>query len=270
MALKYRLDSEPDPALKDLYAAGDDGKWTLQVEGAVPVEKLNEFRSTNTTLLKQVDEFKSKFDGIDPEAARKALETVSKIDEKKLVDAGKLDEVIASRTKAMQEAHDKALGQATAELEGAKAQLSRLVVDQAILDAGTKLGLRQGAADDLINRGRAVFQLKDGAPAALDEKGNPRYGAKGEPLSVEEFVESLLKSAPHLFDESKGAGSSGGNGGDGGVHKGDNPFDKTKPNMTEQAKLLRTNPRLAARLAAQAGVKLPEHVTFIDRQPVRR
>ena len=42
--------------------------WVLDVAGAVEKTKLDEFRTTNVSLLKERDELKKRFEGIDPDA----------------------------------------------------------------------------------------------------------------------------------------------------------------------------------------------------------
>ena len=43
-----------------------DGAWLLAVDGAVEKTELVEFRTTNGSLLKERDELKKRFEGIDP------------------------------------------------------------------------------------------------------------------------------------------------------------------------------------------------------------
>ena len=56
MALKYITD-KPEEGTEELYQQEGD-KFILQVEGAVGVDKLNEFRNNNTTLKEQLDSFR--------------------------------------------------------------------------------------------------------------------------------------------------------------------------------------------------------------------
>ena len=162
----------------------------------------------------------------------------------------------------MKQAHEESLNEYTSRLERAEGELARVTIDRSLTEAGAKVGLRASAVDDLINRGRAVFTLKDGAPVALDADGNPRYNTSGNPMSTEDFVEDLVKKAPHLFDESKGSGSAPGSS-SASPHNGVNPFSPETKNLSHQAKLLRENPQLAKRLAAQAGVKVPATLTSL-------
>ena len=60
MLLKFIVDTLEgvDQTVASLYEKQEDGKFRLNVEGAVPREKLDEFRNTNIELLKKVDAFK--------------------------------------------------------------------------------------------------------------------------------------------------------------------------------------------------------------------
>jgi len=93
----------------------------------------------------------------------------------------------------------------------------------------------------------------DGVPRAVEADGKTvKYGRDGvTPLTVSEWVETLVTAAPHLFEGSAGGGASGsGSGGAGGVRAGKNPFAKETWNLTEQMRLLKSDPTLAARLKA--------------------
>jgi hypothetical protein len=65
MALKFKLKSKDEvPAeLVNLYVERD-GAWHLDVEGVVDKAKLEEFRATNVALMKERDELKQRFEGI--------------------------------------------------------------------------------------------------------------------------------------------------------------------------------------------------------------
>ena len=52
-----------------LYAERE-GAWVLDVDGAVDKSKHDEFRTTNFTLLKERDDLKKRYEGIDPDEVR--------------------------------------------------------------------------------------------------------------------------------------------------------------------------------------------------------
>jgi len=101
---------------------------------------------------------------------------------------------------------------------------------------------------------RGVFRLESGKPVAYIN-GEKAFSKTGEPLALREYVEQLGKDAPHLFEESRGAGAGGSSGG-GSTQGGANPWKKESLNLTEQARIMKADPTGARRMAAQAGVTL--------------
>ena len=167
--------------------------------------KLNEFRDTNVGLLKAAEKFK----GIDLEKYGSALEAQKKLDDKKLLDAGKVDELVANGVKAAQEQHAKAYSELEHQNSTHKAQLEALLIDGAVKDSAIKAGVLPGAISDVVLRAKAIFKLEDGAPKAFDVAGNALVKAGStDPLSMGDWMKGLEKSATHLFTPSNGSGSS--------------------------------------------------------------
>ena len=71
MALKFKLKSKDEiPAeFQSLYVERD-GAFMLDADGAVDMAKVDEVRANNAALLKQLDELKRKFEGIEPTRVR--------------------------------------------------------------------------------------------------------------------------------------------------------------------------------------------------------
>src|SRR5690606_12157673 len=86
MPLKFKLKSRDEaPAeLANLYVERD-GAFVLDVEGAVDKAKLDEIRTTNVALLKERDELRQRFEGIDPEEVKQLKEAQQKAEEDKLL-----------------------------------------------------------------------------------------------------------------------------------------------------------------------------------------
>jgi hypothetical protein len=82
-----------------------------------------------------------------------------------------------------------------------------------------------------------------------------RYGKDGvTPMTLEEWVDAQVSDAPHLFESNAGGGAAGNpaGGGTGSNRSGKNPFRKESWNLTEQMRLTKSDPGLAARLKAAA------------------
>lgn len=68
MPLKFKFKTKDEiPADHLPLYAEREGGWILDVEGAVDKSKLDEFRHTNVSLLKERDDLKKRYEGIDPE-----------------------------------------------------------------------------------------------------------------------------------------------------------------------------------------------------------
>jgi hypothetical protein len=157
---------------------------------------------------------------------------------------GKFQEVLADKLKA-------AVGPVTAERDALNGKLSALLIDQAVVTEATKRGLRPTALMDITARARITFKLVNGVPQAFDGDV-PRYGRDGtSPLTLAEWVDALVSDAPHLFEANAGGGAigSGSRGAGSGVV---NPWSEKTRNLTEQMRLLKNDPGLAARLMASA------------------
>jgi hypothetical protein len=101
MALKFNVKSKDEvPAeLVNLYTERD-GAWLLDVDGAVEKAKLEEFRATNVALMKERDELKERFEGIDPDEVRKLADEKRKLEEAQQLKAGEVEKVVETRLRA--------------------------------------------------------------------------------------------------------------------------------------------------------------------------
>ena len=71
MPIKFKVKSKDEiPAEHLALYVERDGAFVLDAEGAVDKAKVDEFRSNNVALKKQLDELAHKYEGIDPEAVK--------------------------------------------------------------------------------------------------------------------------------------------------------------------------------------------------------
>lgn len=240
-ALVKSLDEVPE-TLRDLYVQIGD-EFVLDVEDKDFKSQLQEFRTNNIDLTKQNRELAGaaeeaqalraqveKYKDIDPERAREAMQKMQQIEEKKLIDAGNLDEVVnqrlEQRVEAMRADYDGKLNATTAALEKAKqasdnykSRLSEVVIDNSLQQAISKVAApRPGAIRDILSRGRDSWRLDDdGKPIPYDSAGDVLYGKDGkQPLTMEEWAQGLAREAAYLFEPNAGGGAPGNSGtGDG-------------------------------------------------------
>lgn len=256
MPLKFKFKTKEEvPAEHLSLYAERDGAWVLDVEGAVEKSKLDEFRSNNVALMKERDELKQRFEGIDPEDVRKLAEEKRRLEEAQQLKTGELEKVVEGRVKAIKADLEKQLSTVTGERDALNARLVAIQIDQGVITAATKRGLRPTAMPDITARARTIFKLVNGVPNAFEADGKSvRYGKDGlTPMTLEEWVDVQVSEAPHLFESNAGGGAAGnGSGGVGNKAPVKNPFRKDTWNLTEQMKLQKTDPQLAARLKAAA------------------
>src|SRR2546427_10609520 len=85
MALKFKYSAKEQVPAEHLGLYVErDGAFLLDAEGAVEKSKLDEFRSNNLALKKQLDDLAAKYEGIDPDAVKTLLAEKAKLEEQKL------------------------------------------------------------------------------------------------------------------------------------------------------------------------------------------
>jgi hypothetical protein len=255
MALKYKYTNQQEiPAEHAALYVERDGAFVLDADGAVEKSKLDEFRQTNVALLKERNELKQRFEGMDPDEFRKLADEKRKLEEEKQLKAGEVDRVVESRVKGLKAEWDKQIAAVTSERDTLMSRLTAIQIDQGVITTATKRGLRPTAIPDITSRARVVFKLVNGVPQAFEADGQTvRYGKDGvTPMTLEEWVDAQVADAPHLFESNAGSGAAGNASGGGGNRSVKNPFRKETWNLTEQMKVQKSDPQLAARLKAAA------------------
>lgn len=212
-ALKAVLDTLDgvDAAIQPLYTKGEDGKFILGVEGMVPSSKLDEFRTNNIELKRQIEQFKD----VDPKRYKELVDQFNKLNEKKLIDAGEVDKVVEQRVTALRTEMEKTVKDLTESRDGLSNRLASVLIDSTVKSAAIAVGAVPTAVDDVVLRAKALFTLKDGEVVAMNSKGEVIYGKDGTtPLGIDEWVKTLKTMAPHLFAGMQGGGAGGsGHGG---------------------------------------------------------
>jgi hypothetical protein len=257
MALQRQLKSKDEiPAGLESHYVERDGVWLLEVEGQHEKSKVDEFRANNIALSNELKELKKRFEGIDPDDVRRVAAEKQRLEEAQQLKVGEVDKVVEGRLKTAKSEWDKQFAAVTSERDSLNARLTAIQVDQGVITVATKRGLRPTAIPDITARARTVFRLVEGAPRAYEADGQTlRVGKDGiMPMTLDEWVDQQVADAPHLFESNAGGGAGGnGSGGAGGGNRSvKNPFRKESWNLTEQMKLQKTDPQLAARLRAAA------------------
>ena len=209
--------SEP---LRGEYEA-KDGKYVLKVDGdasAHPAfladahQKVAEFRTNNTDLLKRRSELETAlkaFDGVDPAEYRTLKAKVADLEKKGVKDGGDVAKLIEG---ALAPVLEKLKTFETREAV-ARTALADKSIEAALLSAGLQAGVQETALPDFVARGKRTF-VADGDQIVAKNGGTPVFSKKrpGEFLDVTEWAEGLQAEAPHLYKPSKGGGTTPGSG----------------------------------------------------------
>ena len=224
-AVVSQIEEVPE-AQRSLYKQAE-GRWVLDLDGggAEDVAKLQgalDKERTNRGLLeKDLAKLRKDVDGLDPEKARAALKTLQDLEDKKLVDEGRVDELVASRTKQLIADHQNQVKQFQAQIDAEKltaqklnGTLRTLTLEGGIRELATKpeVGVRPSAVTDLITRmtvvgvgtDRVRWDLRDGRVVAL--KGEDLVYGKDptKTMGLDEGLDVVRSEAPHLFEPSQG------------------------------------------------------------------
>lgn len=224
----YSSKEEIPKGLEEFYTE-KDGRWVLSVEGMVPStelqsvnDRLAEFRSNNITLSQQLKDLEGKkfLTQEEQEEYDHLKATAQEIEDKNLIDAGKIEELLASRTERLRQDYDnqingfkKQIEKLTTTASTYENRLSGVLVEAEVSKVLSENGYLpvQGALSDVVSRARNTWKLDEkGNLVALDGNGNAVYGQDPQtPLSMAEWAATTVKEAPYLFMESKGTGGDG-------------------------------------------------------------
>jgi len=219
------LDQLPEE-LREFGKARDDGKVVVNL---VPKVRVDEFREKNIALAKDNETFTarlaklSKHVGEDEDKFVNELTELRKtkqlVEDGKLAESGKVEEVLAERTKKMRENYEEELRKLAGESSEWKRnfsdvteQLKGVQIDNYIRAAihDAKSGARPEAENHILLEARKVFKI-DGDKIIPKNGDATIFGSDGaSPMSPLEWMKSLQKNLPYLFKESNGGGANGG------------------------------------------------------------
>ena len=246
MKRTYEQQSDIPTGMEDLYVEAD-GVWTFTgfedgggSGGSLPfggakgghdaatAARLEEFRTTNRNLTKELTSIKSDmgriqetYRDITPEMVSEMQKQLKKSDDdavSKLLAEGKFEEAVQMRVAQSQsnlreelDQRERSYGELESRFSDVKGRLSkRLVRDEfhSLLDS-KGLRVRPGAKDDLDLRIMKDWQIGD------DEKLTPvnLFGESGGPITPAEYVtRELLDQRSFYFVPAEGGGAKGGDG----------------------------------------------------------
>lgn len=210
--MKLKLDANGNVVLQDgkpVYIKDDGTEVAFDAVGTVAtITRLNGEAKTHREAAEAANAIVAKFKGIeDPAAALAALDTVSKLDQKKLIDSGEVERV----RKEISAGFETKLTEATTRAQNLEQQLYGEKVGGAFSRSkfiGEKLVI---PADLVQARFGANFAIEDGKVVAKDANGQKLYSRAnpGELADFDEALGILVDSYPNKDHILKGSGASG-------------------------------------------------------------
>lgn len=209
--MKLKLDAQGHVVVQDgkpIYVT-DDGQEVAfdAVETTAAIKRLNGGAKGHRERAEAAEKALKAFEGIDPEAAAKALDTVTKLDQKKLIDAGEVDKVRAeitknweSRLSEAEKAKQALEQQLHNELIGGNFARSKVIAEKLAIPA------------DLVQAAfGSAFKVENGRVVAYDKNGQAIYSKANpsEPAGFDEALLSLVDAYPNKEHILKGSGASG-------------------------------------------------------------
>lgn len=236
--MKWKLDEEGHVVLKDGNPVlADDNGTELVVNSNTVVELRNEAKGHRVEKEKALERLKP-YEGLDPEVARKAVETVGKLDAKQLIDSGKVDEVKRQITEQFQSQ----INGKEAKLKETEARLNNVLIDN-VFNGSEFVRNSVAIPVDIFRDSFSKFlKVEEGQVVAVGKDGNRLFSKKnaGEYATPEEALQILVETHPQKdtllkADTGAGSGSKGGGSARGGsrsMSRAD--FEKLQPHAQSE------------------------------------
>lgn len=220
MAGKIKLDAEGHAVLENGIPVWilDDGK-ELAIDAPKNHATIAATRDERDAARDRVRELEGEIKafGASPEARKVAAEKLKlalALDDKKLVEAGKVDEVVAERLKPAKAEWDAERARIEAERDAVRGELKSAVVGKAFATTKAVEGtiLTGSIAEAMFGQ---HFDVENGQPVAYRNVNGKReriYSRK-DPAQIADFDEALsiqIQSHPDFSAWKKGTGSTGG------------------------------------------------------------
>lgn len=212
----WKLDESGKVETKDGNPIWINAEGAEQVMAGDSITRLGGEARDHRIRAEKAEKALEVFKDIDAEAAKKAIDTVGKLDAKKLIDAGEVDKVreqISGEYKTQLTEKDAALAKANQSLSDMRVN-SVFATSDFIRD-------RVAMPRDFFEAAmRGNFKDEDGKVIAYDRSGNKLMSKKniGEYAAPDEALELLVEMHPQkdTILKASGAGGSGSGGGGGG------------------------------------------------------
>lgn len=212
---KEEFEKLPD-SVKEIFVEHEDG-YISQTEADAAL------KAKNAELLEEIKKQKKlfeKFDGIDPEKAKQALDELKKLEDKKLADKGKYEELLENYKAEYEkklEAERREKEQFLSNLKREK--LTNFLIEKGVLPDRAKFALAETLDLVELELGESGIKLK-------------KAGGIGDAKELDSLIEEMKTSSAFLFksESASGSGASGSNS-NGGAADWENLSPEEKLNL---------------------------------------
>lgn len=164
-------------------------------------------------------------------------------------DSADIEKIVTARLAPVQRKLDEALttiSEKDKEIGTYKGEKTKATIADTVRKAAKGLKIRESAIEDAIMFGERVL--------TIDESGNvvTKENSGVTPFATaEDMLRDILPTRQHWLEDSFGGGSQGGKG---GQFSGTDPYSHDGWSITEQMKLMKSDPAKAKKLAERNGV----------------
>lgn len=232
--MKLKLDENGNVVVADgmpVYVH-DDGK-EIPFDGAQAMVKIKELNNESKTHREQAEAAKKQlagFSGLDPEEARKALDTLKNLDDKKLVDAGEVETLKRTLSASFEEnltntkkSYETKLEEVAGKVKKQEDNIHKLLIMGAFERSPflrEKTTLTPDIAYASFKNGLRVEYDSNGEPFVVGYLDGDKIFSRTDPgkfAEPEECIEMIINAHPMKERFLKGSGQqgSGAGGGDG-------------------------------------------------------
>jgi len=191
MALPYETAEQPAEEVKAYYKQSESGTYVLDVEGVVPVAKLQEVTTKFTETEGKLKEFRENNIALRKELEQKAGTGVN------------IETLLETHVAELKTNYSSQLNALSEQKNALEQHLERVVLSDGVKEAAIKYGVLESALPDVLARAKETFAVKEGKPVPktklIDKEGNP--------MGVTNWIQALSETAPHLFAQSRGSGA---------------------------------------------------------------
>ena len=194
------------------------GEETRKEETQLQIDQsIAGLKTKNEELLsekKRIQKSLKDWDGIDPTAAKEAVEFLKNNADAQLIKDGKIEELLEKRTSDIRTKYEGELETLVTQIGGLTESSSKYkklfeskLLDDALAQAATGAKVLPSAVNDILLNGKSIFSIgEDGAVEARGKDGKILKTKDERVLNTVNWIEERKQTHPHWWGSSEGSG----------------------------------------------------------------